>query len=529
MKTIFIPVISLFIMMSLFTACVELSKSNEAADNILPGIEVLGYGYDVLNGKYASIESRKAQVFQFDGYTQQDVQWDDETKIYDVPDVVEYILIADTASTFFCKNSITDYRKEMAVKAHLEGEYGAFTGSVDASYSMSLQESSNTWFNSMDDLMRKYALRLSNNSDDELKSLRTHEFVSDLKTMDPDQIFAKYGTHVMLNCVVGGRVNYTSTVSSTYISETEKIGAAVKASYSTMGGSISGDTSYNTEEAINNSQYVENRQLYAVGGMSEYAIYLNSGDFTKENYTEWVHSIKYQPVLVDYYGENSLKPIWELCDDDEAGTAKSQELYDLYINYCKEGDSLYKLKINVSVNSIYTQWRDGDFELYWNIGANIYGSLSAETQIAYLSSSYAFKPHTASTLYSPYPVAGNDTMWGTEFVVPKHASQGIAIRVGTWDYDEDSSDDCLACNNILNVLYDSNRGALVCPIFNNGQERTIKSIDPNEIGIPAEWVIPAETGDHDPASCYFFTMRNGEAGVVVEFKIKATILQVIPE
>ncbi|MBN2159645.1 MAG: hypothetical protein JW807_09630 [Spirochaetes bacterium] len=500
------------------------------AKYMLPGVEAIGYGYDVIYGKYASMESRRAQVLQFDAMKQQVVWWDETPVTFLMPEVIDYTLIADTSSTICAINSLETFRRDMAVSAHLEGSYGGFKGSIDAAFSESVQEGASQWFISYNDLIRKYGLRLSFNSIDEIKALRTGEFISDMVVMTPLDLFEKYGTHLLLDGIVGGRINYTSTISETYSITDVRVGAAVKASYSSAGGSVLGSGSYDSAEAEADAEHLENRQLFAVGGMSEYAIYLNSGLFTKENYADWINTVKYHPVFIDYFGENSLLPIWELCDDE----LKKTELEAAFALYATGSiDPEQNLRVEINVAEIYNYDSASGLQLYWDMWAKRLGSTEAYKRIAYLGRNCWHTPPESTSVVAPYiresgcyttlyaSTGENDTsppgttMGGALFVIPKISGSGIELKVKTVDEDSDGNDDCLACDSILQLKYRNNE--LTC-YYSNGEEKTV--LNTSDLA-PYTWHIPVGGG---AKQCHFLTYRGGEGTEIVIFSITATVV-----
>jgi hypothetical protein len=500
------------------------------AEYMLPGVEALGYGYNVIYGKYASMESRRAQVLQFDTMKEQVVWWDDKPVSFLMPEAMDYTLIADTSSTICAINSLETFQRNLAVSAHLEGSYGGFKGSVDAAFSKSVQEGSSQWFISYNDLIRKYGLRLSFNSLDEIKALRTKEFISDMAAMAPIDLFEKYGTHLLLDGIAGGRINYTATISETYSITDVRVNAAVKASYSSAGGSVLGSGSYNSEEAEADAEHLENRQLFAVGGMSEYAIYLNSGMFTKENYEDWINTIKYHPVFIDYFGENSLLPIWELCDD-EIKKADMEAAFTLYATGSIDPEE--KLSIKVDLAEIYNYENASGFHMYWDMYAKKLGSTEAYKRIAYLNRNCWHTPPASTSVVAPYTresgcyatlsastgenatSPAGTTMGGALFVIPKISGSGIELKVSTIDEDSDGNDDCLACNSILQLKYRNNE--LTCN-YSNGEEATIQNVSDLSV---TTWHIPVGGG---ATRCHFFTWRGNEGAEIVIFSITVTVV-----
>jgi hypothetical protein len=267
-----------------------------------PGLDVLGYGYDVF-GSYADQNSKKRYcLFKYSNFSETPIG----SYLYSVPQYVILENISKHIVKTVSGESIRDYASSLSVKAGLEGETMFFKGSINSSFDQSKSGTEQRFFFTYMDANTKWRISFDERRLANLKNILDPDFVQDLATMDPAELFSLYGTHYIASAYLGGRADYTSESVITSTTKTQDISVAVEAKYKAVSGSASLDTKF--EETLNNAKTTT--KLTVVGGNSQYA----NDIADKETYRLWADGIEGKPVLSDF-DKNSLKPIWDFCED----------------------------------------------------------------------------------------------------------------------------------------------------------------------------------------------------------------------
>ncbi|WP_312648684.1 MAC/perforin domain-containing protein [Aminipila sp.] len=130
-----------------------------------------------------------------------------------------------------------------------------------------------------------------------------------------NEIFDKYGTHLIARYTLGGRLELNYNLQNTSSLTDQQIAMAAKASY----GNTSGSAKVADEKMVEN--FVSNSTLTfrGVGGIG---ITGNSAEQISSQYAEWVKSLKDDPDIC-YVNDfnNSMIPIWDLISDKSKAAA----------------------------------------------------------------------------------------------------------------------------------------------------------------------------------------------------------------
>lgn len=130
-----------------------------------------------------------------------------------------------------------------------------------------------------------------------------------------NEIFDKYGTHLIARYTLGGRLELNYNLQNTSSLTDQQIAIAAKASY----GGTSGSGKTADEQMVEN--FVSNSTLTfrGVGGIG---ITGNSAEQISSQYAEWVKSLKDDPDIC-YVNDfnNSMIPIWDLISDKNKAAA----------------------------------------------------------------------------------------------------------------------------------------------------------------------------------------------------------------
>lgn len=245
-----------------------------------------------------------------------------------------------------------DYAKKTSIS--VGASFGNFfSASVDVAFSTTAKNSlvSNSKFMRFHANVQEFAVSLAS-GESKYSDFLSDEFQKDL--VDPEvtaeELFAKYGTHVIISAVYGGRLDFNyylySTETSTTTEDINSIGGKLSANISSFGlnGSVQLDNSYKSEAASKKIEIATTTNTF--GG--DPAVNMSSIDAMAENYSEWLSSISATPTLIGTLNANSLYPIWKLLPDTEEGRARARELEEDF-NY------LAKNTYDNLISDYYTQ------------------------------------------------------------------------------------------------------------------------------------------------------------------------------
>lgn len=293
----------------------------------LPGLDVLGSGYDV-SGLYANgLSVMTPMLFDFgsfdttitvpvnmpDGSTQ--------NVTYAVPDFTIRVenLSAGTGEVL-SGESFSSYWSSLSASVDISGQADLFSGSMSASFSQTTFTSDDFAYSQQQYYIGQWRLDLP--PPEALKSVMTSYFKSDLATMDPSDLFDNYGAYYLASIVVGGRLNYSFTTDKSVYSSDYSLSTTVSYAWEGVSG---GSLSAQQQQAVNSLNESSVARLNSVGGNPAYAQeLLSGGGATALN--NWFGSVAQSPVFCGFGSENPLQPIWALCDDAD----RAQVLQDAF-------------------------------------------------------------------------------------------------------------------------------------------------------------------------------------------------------
>ncbi len=272
-------------------------KMAKIASSSAPNAEVsdsyvcVGCGYNLLESPYISPEFMIVA-----------------NKIIDInaSDVINSPAAIFGQSTIITENSVKEVYKEFNLKLSVKGTYGAFSGAASTEYS---ENSTNHEEAAYSKLYAHFVKKRQYINIPESKYRFTEQFVQDLNgSMAPISLFQKYGTHLIKDIFLGGRLELNYTTKKTIADSNSSIKAGVKASYAFINGSTDVENSKKTHELSEKSDL----NLRVVGGNSPALVGIND---LKEVYKSWCASLddpkKCAPCGIAAY--ESLIPIWNFC------------------------------------------------------------------------------------------------------------------------------------------------------------------------------------------------------------------------
>ncbi len=298
-----------------------------ANEQRLPGTDIIGHGYDA-TGHYADASSLTLPVFDLGPFDA--IVTAPNDKVYALPgSIKESCIFADMSHGNYHRISgetAEEYRKSLSVDVKVSGEYGLFSTSVKTHFSKEEIASFNHTFVT---LYHHYDLWTIGLPDIATLSMlpSAKADIDGTSGMSPLGVIRKYGTHVVVIAVIGGRSRYSCFVDrSKYTSETNIV-VAVEAAYK---GALNLDTSMETQhkEAVEKLKSSARVDFDTIGGE------FKSG-FDPASFVDWMNSFKEHPVLVDFT-KRSLIEIYKLAANEE----RRNELRAAFVQYIKDSEKL---------------------------------------------------------------------------------------------------------------------------------------------------------------------------------------------
>lgn len=251
----------------------------------------IGRGYNAISGEYfCYCTGLKDYILEFSS---------------DFKPVVESVNSSDT--TFTSGQTLSSYKTDFNQKVGVEGGYAGFSASVDVDFGKTESFSEETSFASAYSMNKKEREYIEN-SKKNISLIKKHlkeDFQKDLNdsSVNPEKLFATYGTHVLLDTYLGGRFAVNYTYKNYSRESSEKISVAVKANYEgafKVGGSS--ETGFGKESSMTN----ENTSVsgYSRGGKS---VAFASLEQAVEKWSEWTESLN----------DSENKEVWSLIDSPE--------------------------------------------------------------------------------------------------------------------------------------------------------------------------------------------------------------------
>lgn len=312
----------------------HLTCGNAAPPFDAAGMEILGSGYNI-GGNYADVADVRARILdlaalQRDGLLRQ-VQYERAS----------YHVVSGETSR--------DYLSSLQVRVGVSGGGFGFSGAVKAGFSKERYESQHYSFATVQSVIRKHGLRVALSVTPEaLRGYLTPAAAAALNdpAIDPLQLFAMFGTHVLDGIIVGGRLDFTTSANMSFERQGRSIDVYARASFKSLFASASIETQVIDQQSQSEFSATEEVHLEVYGGRSEYGQYIvNEGQ-----YEAWVESVDEHSVFMDFES-TGLLGIWELADDAGRRTAL-KAAFDTYAE--AHGISL------VAAGTVVSNFADGD-------------------------------------------------------------------------------------------------------------------------------------------------------------------------
>lgn len=312
----------------------------EGNDDIpfFPGVDCIGYGYDVINSRYAHTEGVKDRLFEFDK-TRVVVFGGKKYKIYSDIDLRTDL---DTVIETISSSSIEEYREKIGLNAGVDVGYKVFNGSFKLDIDSQYARLDEVTYTTLRGRHRLWTLALTLDLD-VLRKRVTPAFRANFG-IDPMEFFGKFGAYYLRRGGVGGRLDYSMSTRHLKVEQGVNISTTVKASLEWLIG-INAEVGGSLEKAIKQVRQNSDTKLHSIGGKPGLEAQMLNPETAKGAYAKWAASLKDWAVLMQF-DRDSLRPIWELVDD-QGYREKLRQSMDKYL--ASGGAPVEKLKRVLSV------------------------------------------------------------------------------------------------------------------------------------------------------------------------------------
>ena len=283
-----------------------------ASVTVGPKKYAIGYGYNVTE-KYASSASVKGQIFMMNNL------YDDAIATCDNSET-NYSLQTITGST------VSEISNKLAANVNVTGKYGKFQGEVKSSFTADYVESGNyeyaiTYLNIANqtysfetdpyEIASKYMTTAAYNA----INGKSYNFA----TNNPEgfrNLIQHYGTHVVLQARLGGRIRYSMEINISNIETEYDLEAFASAAYDGLFVQADANVKNNFKESYKKNKNQITTKLDVIGG-SDITKNALTIEFTKKNIDAWKNSLNREDVgLIAFTENNSLLPLYELVNRD---------------------------------------------------------------------------------------------------------------------------------------------------------------------------------------------------------------------
>lgn len=286
---------------------------------LIPGMSALGSGYDVF-AEYADPNAITMQLFDWTKATMVVVPFD---QTMEVPDKVNPIHLEISEYRKMSGTSLESFQSNLNSYTKLSGSYSYFSGSLSVNFNMSELRDSKNEFSTVQQDIAKWALKFDVN---DVLSLLKPSVKADLDTLAPEDLFDKYGTHILTGIIVGGKVMMNSATNQVEFKSSYDLELISELQYQSLTFQISAENKTKYAETISSFESKSKTEIQSTGGLAE----LGGPNLLIENgYKNWSDSVGNNPVFIDFTEDKALTPIWELCTDPK----RKQDLINAYVPF----------------------------------------------------------------------------------------------------------------------------------------------------------------------------------------------------
>ena len=301
-----------------FSAC-EKDKSEPLPTNLrdLPGVGYLGQGYDAF-GDFAATDELKAALIDFEQYRKEQVG----DKEYRVPEEVDVQLVESNAFMSFLGQTPAEFQGSQMAAVGLSGGYPYFSGAVLDNFQVAHYRTLDYAFVQVGNTVNRWTVSLPYDAA-LLRAMLTDAARADLANLPPDELFAKYGTHLLTAATIGARADYYVAAEKSKTAQLN-LAQAAEASFRASLGELDLNAEPQYQEMVNTLREHSFIGVKTQGGSPG----PGKDIFTAGNYQAWLHSVD-DNLTLSNLSNPSLMPIWELCESSDR-KAEVEEAFKLY-------------------------------------------------------------------------------------------------------------------------------------------------------------------------------------------------------
>ncbi|KAI2471267.1 MAC/Perforin domain-containing protein [Annulohypoxylon bovei var. microspora] len=299
-------------------------------ENTLPGVSVIGAGYDPFAGYASSHHVVDTSIFNW-----KDAEQDTFTylgKTYNKPAAVNAIEYSDFLSKNVVGTDIQSYQEKLSTSVKVDGSYGFFSGSISTEFGSESLTKSECEFSRFQKSIGTWALELAFNS--KIRDLLSETFRNDIDGLDTsdlnacERFFKLYGSHILTGIVLGGRALRTASTNKYTVDTKYDLSVTAEEAFKFEAAHVSAEERAQYSSAVSSFNSNSSTTRTTVGGNPQ----LGNDVFAGENstFTEWSKSVIDDPVFVEFTVNNPFTPIWDLCANDGNGEKVSSGLSTYY-------------------------------------------------------------------------------------------------------------------------------------------------------------------------------------------------------
>ena len=154
-------------------------------------------------------------------------------------------------------------------------------------------------------------------------------------TMPPEDVFEKYGTHIIVSAVIGGRteLDYSLTAKSSSKTSKELLDVAGKVNVDLKAVKADAKGQYSTDNisSLKNSNTAVKTSVTTYGGSTSPEGLMTNLETYCQGYAAWYASLKDENLTFIGVSAGGLYPIWNLLPNDEQYQERRQELKNYYL------------------------------------------------------------------------------------------------------------------------------------------------------------------------------------------------------
>ena len=275
-----------------------------AAGEDIETASYVGYGYDVIHQSYVHRDGVLINPILDQEYVKANL------KKSKASEDKTYTTIEDTLYSLYTSFTAT---------ANIKSDYPLFSGSVSTEYNTTKNTTTNTHFIKSMGTYPRYSETLKN-PNDAVNHLDA-SFATDLNgTMDPAELYEKYGTSLIIEDVMGARYDFNYTYTSESTESTSDVNVKVQAAYKFVSGSATADETKAAKSFLSRSSLT----TMLSGGTSVNTLTLS--DLMK-NFNAWLDSTKdgSHATIIGFSNSTSLIPLWKLASAPERQSQLKKE------------------------------------------------------------------------------------------------------------------------------------------------------------------------------------------------------------